>query len=102
MESNLVEEITKEGDKAMKSISGATCGHPLPYLRGYYRLYKQTKDENIKQEIIGKMKGIIDRNRKQFMMPKGLDKEFIGIFQLLGYNIELEEEEIAKLPDLPV
>lgn len=86
----------------MKSLIGTTYGHPLPYLRGYYRLYKQTKDENEKQEIIKKMKGIIGRNRKQFMMPKGLDKEFLEIIQLLGYKIELEKKEIAKLPDLPV
>lgn len=47
------------------------------------------------------MKGIINRNRKQFMMPEGLDKEFVEIYQLLGYEINLDESEIAELPDLP-
>lgn len=85
----------------MKSRFGTTYGHPLPYLRGYFRLYNQTEDRTKKKEIIENMEGIIARNRKQFVMPKGLDKEFVGIFQLLGYEIELEEKEIARLPELP-
>ena len=85
----------------MGSILGSTYGHPLPYLRGFYRLYKKTDDETKKEEIKENMKGIINRNRKQFMMPEGLDKEFVEIYQLLGYEINLDESEIAQLPDLP-
>lgn len=85
----------------MKSLSGSTYGHPLPYLRGYYRLYNKTEEESKKHEIKEAMKGVINRSRTQFVMPKGLDKEFVEIFQLLGYKIGLEEKEIAELPDLP-
>lgn len=34
----------------MGSILGSTYGHPLPYLRGFYRLYKKTDDETKKKK----------------------------------------------------
>lgn len=42
------------------------------------------------------MSGIIDKNRKQFLMPEGWDREFVEIVQLLGYKIDLVEEKILK------
>ena len=59
-------------------------------------MYQQTRDEIKRQEIIEKMSGIIDKNRKQFLMPEGWDREFVEIIQLLGYKIDLVEEKILK------
>lgn len=59
-------------------------------------MYQQTRDEIKRQEIIEKMSGIIDKNRKQFLMPEGWDREFVEIVQLLGYKIDLVEEKILK------
>lgn len=73
--------------RGLKSNSDSTYNHSLPYLRCYYRLYQKIKDEQKKQEILEKMKEIISRSSKPFIMPKGVDKEVVEIFQLLGYRI---------------
>lgn len=73
--------------RGLKSNSDSTYNHSLPYLRSYYRLYQKIKDEQKRQEILEKMNEIISRSSKLFIMPKGVDKEVVEIFELLGCRV---------------